>query len=365
MLPPVGSPGADLPVRSALSALEEALRRTHAAVLVAPPGTGKTTLVPLALAGLVEGRVVVAEPRRVAARAAARRMSALLGERPGRSVGHTVRGESTVGPATRVEVVTTGVLVRRLQRDPELAGTGAVVLDECHERHLDTDLALALAVDVRAALRPDLLLLAMSATAQAERLAEALGGVPVVEAVGALHPVEPVWCPPVPPVAPAHGLRVDPRLLDHVAGVVRHAYADTAGDLLVFLPGAGEIGAVAGRLRDLDVVPLHGRLSPAAQDEALRPRDGRRVVLATSLAESSLTVPGVRAVVDAGLARVPRADLARGLGSLVTVPCPARPRTSARAGRGGRVLVARTAAGPRPTTSGCPRTLSPRSRPPT
>ena len=279
--------------------------------------------------------MVVAEPRRVAARAAARRMSALLGERPGRSVGHTVRGESTVGPGTRVEVVTTGVLVRRLQRDPELAGTGAVVLDECHERHLDTDLALAFGVDVRAALRPDLLLLAMSATAQAERVADALGGVPVVEATGALHPVEPVWCPPPAPVAPPHGLRVDPRLLDHVADVVRRAHAETAGDLLVFLPGAGEVGAVAGRLHGLDVVPLHGRLSAAAQDDALRQRDGRRVVLATSVAESSLTVPGVRTVVDAGLARVPRTDLARGLGSLVTVPV-SRASAAQRAGRAGR-----------------------------
>jgi ATP-dependent helicase HrpB len=147
--------------------------------------------------------------------------------------------------------------------------------------------------------------------------------------------VEPVWCPPTPPVAPPHGLRVDPRLLDHVAAVVRRAHAETAGDLLVFLPGAGEIGAVAGRLRDLDVVPLHGRLSPAAQDEALRRRDGRRVVLATSVAESSLTVPGVRAVVDAGLARVPRTDLARGLGSLATVPV-SRAAAEQRAGRAGR-----------------------------
>ena len=335
MLLPVGSPGADLPVRSALPELTAALRGAGAAVLVAPPGTGKTTLVPLALAGLVGGRVVVAEPRRVAARAAARRMSALLGEPPGRSVGHTVRGESTVGPATRVEVVTTGVLVRRLQADPELAGTGAVVLDECHERHLDTDLALAFAVDVRSALRPDLLLLAMSATVQAERLAAALGGAPVVEATGALHPVEPVWCPPSVPVAPSYGLRVDPRLLDHVAAVVRRAYAETAGDLLVFLPGAGEVGAVAGRLGGLDVVPLHGRLPAAAQDDALRARAGRRVVLATSVAESSLTVPGVRAVVDAGLARVPRTDLARGLGSLVTVPV-SRASAAQQAGRAGR-----------------------------
>ena len=338
MLPPVGTPGTDLPVRASLPALEDALRRAGAAVLVAPPGTGKTTLVPLALAGSVAGRVVVAEPRRVAARAAARRMSALLGEAPGRTVGHTVRGETTVGPACRVEVVTTGVLVRRLQRDPELVGTGAVVLDECHERHLDTDLALAFGVDVRASLRPDLLLLAMSATAQAERLAEALGGVPVVSVDGALHDVEVLWCPPPSPVAPAYGLRVDPRLLDHVADVVRRACAETTGDLLVFLPGAGEVGAVAGRLGGLgglDVVPLHGRLPAAAQDDALRQRQGRRVVLATSVAESSLTVPGVRTVVDAGLARVPRTDLARGLGSLVTVPV-SRASAHQRAGRAGR-----------------------------
>ena len=336
VLPPPGTPGTDLPVRGVLPELEQALRAAGAAVLVAPPGTGKTSLVPLALAGLVPGRVLVAEPRRVAARAAARRMSALLGERPGHRVGHTVRGESTVGADTRVEVLTTGVLVCRLQRDPELSGVGAVVLDECHERHLDTDLALAFGVDVRAVLRPDLLLLAMSATAQAERLAAALGtGVPVVEATGALHPVQVHWCPPTPPVAPAHGLRVDPRLLDHVAATVRRAYAETAGDLLVFLPGAGEVASVAARLRDLHVVPLHGRLPAAAQDDALRPSGSRRVVVATSVAESSLTVPGVRTVVDAGLARVPRTDLARGLGALVTVPV-SRASAEQRAGRAGR-----------------------------
>jgi ATP-dependent helicase HrpB len=324
--------GTGLPVEAAIGPLSEALRAAGTAVLVAPPGTGKTTLVPLALADLVEGTVLVAEPRRVAARAAARRMAALVGD-PG-LVGHTVRGESTVGPRTRVEVVTTGVLVRRLQRDPELAGVGAVVLDECHERHLDTDLALAFGIDVRAALRPDLLLLAMSATAQAARLAEVLGG-PVVEAQGALHDVEVLWYPPPAPVTPAFGLRVDPRLLDHVAAVVRRAYAETTGDLLVFLPGAGEVGAVANRLKGLDVLPLHGRLTAAAQDAALQQRPGRRVVLATAVAESSLTVPGVRAVVDAGLSRVPRMDLARGLGALVTVPV-SRASAHQRAGRAGR-----------------------------
>ena len=356
VLLPVGPPtvgaAAALPVRAALPALEQALAANGAAVLVAPPGSGKTTLVPLVLAGLLPGsapgrgaplggRVLVAEPRRVAARAAARRMSVLLGEPPGVAVGHTVRGESTVGAATRVEVLTTGVLVRRLQRDPELRGVDLVVLDECHERQLDTDLALAFLLDVRAGLRPDLRLLAMSATAQADRLATAMGpGVDVVEATGALHDVTPVWCPPVPPVAPAYGLRVDPRLLDHVAEVTRRALAETAADVLVFLPGAGEIAAVAGRLRagrpgDVDVVPLHGGLPAAAQDEALRQREGRRVVLATSLAESSLTVPGVRAVVDVGLARAPRVDLARGLGALVTVPV-SRASAHQRGGRAGR-----------------------------
>ena len=335
MLPPAGTPGTDLPVRSVLPALEAALRGAGAAVLVAPPGTGKTSLVPLALAGLTGGRVVVAEPRRVAARAAARRMAHLLGEPLGRTVGHTVRGESTATASTRVEVVTTGVLVRRLLRDAELPGTGAVVLDECHERHLDTDLALAFGVDVRAVLRPDLLLLAMSATASAERLAAALGGAPVVEATGALHEVREHWCPPPRPVTPSYGVRVDPRLLDHVAAVVRRAHAETTGDLLVFLPGAGEIADVAGRLAGLRVVPLHGRLSAAAQDAALAPSAGRRVVLATAVAESSLTVPGVRTVVDAGLARVPRTDLARGLGSLATVPV-SRASAHQRAGRAGR-----------------------------
>ncbi|RBY85726.1 ATP-dependent helicase HrpB [Blastococcus sp. TF02A-30] len=341
MLPPTGTPGTDLPVRAALPALADALRARGTAVLVAPPGTGKTTLVPLALAADLRGRVVVAEPRRVAARAAARRMAALLGEPVGGRVGYSVRGESRRSGATRVEVVTTGLLVRRLQTDPELSGVAAVVLDECHERHLDTDLALAFALDVRAALRPELQLLAMSATAQADRLAELIGGVdgpaPVVEAAGSLHDVDVAWAPPEGPVDPPHGLRVDPRLLAHVAGTVRRALAERAGDVLVFLPGAGEIGTVAGRLRglDADVLPLHGRLSPTAQDAALQPGPRRRVVLATALAESSLTVPGVRVVVDAGLARVPRADLSRGLGALVTVRA-SRAAVTQRAGRAGR-----------------------------
>jgi ATP-dependent helicase HrpB len=341
VLPPAGTPGTDLPVRAVLPALARALTGAGTAVLVAPPGTGKTTLVPLALAERLPGRVVVAQPRRVAARAAARRMAVLLGEPVGRSVGYSVRGDSRRSDATRVEVVTTGLLVRRLQADPELAGVSAVVLDECHERQLDTDLALAFALDVRTALRPELELIAMSATAQAGRLAVLMGGdggpAPLVEATGALHDVEPVWCPPSPPVAPPHGLRVDPRLLDAVADTVTRALAESSGDVLVFLPGAAEIAGVAGRLGgvDADVRPLHGRLPAAEQDATLTPGPRRRVVLSTDVAETSLTVPGVRTVVDAGLARVPRFDVARGLGALVTVRV-SRASAVQRAGRAGR-----------------------------
>ncbi|RSM60372.1 ATP-dependent helicase HrpB [Actinoplanes sp. ATCC 53533] len=328
----------DLPIRAVLAEVAGALAAAGAAVLVAPPGTGKTTLVPLALAGAAPGaKVVVAEPRRVAARAAARRMASLLGEQVGDRVGYTVRGDRQVSGRTRVEVVTTGVLVRRLHRDPELAGTAVVILDECHERHLDSDLALAFLIEVRAALRPDLRVLATSATAESRRLAEVLGGAPVVEARSALHPVAVHWSPPPQPITPPHGLRVDPKLLDHVATTIRRALAEGDGDVLAFLPGAREIETVANRLRgaDAEIVALHGRLSGSAQDAALRPSPVRRVVLATAVAESSLTVPGVRAVVDAGLSRVPRMDHGRGLGALVTVPV-SRASATQRAGRAGR-----------------------------
>ncbi|MFD1325134.1 helicase-related protein, partial [Micromonospora sonneratiae] len=334
---------ADLPVRQVLPAVATALDRTGTAVLVAPPGTGKTTLVPLAIAERFEGRIVVAQPRRIAARAAARRMASLLGEPVGQTVGYAVRGERRTGPATRIEVVTTGLLVQRLQHDPELAGTTTLFLDECHERQLDSDLALAFAVEVRAALRPDLRLLAASATVETDRLAALLGTraepAPVIRAESALHPVDILWTPPPRPVDAPHGLRVDPRLLDHVAATVRRALSERAGDLLVFLPGAGEIASVAARLADLrgdvDLMTLHGRQSSREQDTALQPGTRRRVVLATAVAESSLTVPGVRVVVDAGLSRVARTDLSRGLGALVTVPA-SRASATQRAGRAGR-----------------------------
>ncbi|MDN3269396.1 ATP-dependent helicase C-terminal domain-containing protein [Streptomyces sp. MA15] len=331
-----------LPVREALPGLAEALDARGTSVLVAPPGTGKTTLVPLALAGLwgtgPARRVLVAEPRRIAARAAARRMAWLLGERAGGSVGFTVRGERAVGRDTRVEVVTTGVLLQRLQRDQELAGVDAVVLDECHERHLDADTAAAFLWDVRETLRPDLRLVAASATTDAEGWARLLGGAPVVEARGAAHPVDVVWAPPPRAVRPPHGMRVDPALLTHVAAVARRALAERDGDVLVFLPGVGEISRVAGMLGSppgVDVLQVHGRAPAAVQDAVLSLGERRRVVLATSVAESSLTVPGVRVVVDSGLAREPRVDHARGLSALATVRA-SRAAGRQRAGRAGR-----------------------------
>ncbi|MFC8825869.1 ATP-dependent helicase HrpB [Streptomyces sp. NPDC057137] len=340
-----------LPVRTALPALEAALDGPGCAVLCAPPGTGKTTLVPLVLAGLVrldgagEGprrRVIVAEPRRIAARAAARRMAWLLGERVGGSVGFTVRGERVVGRDTVVEVVTTGVLLQRLQRDQELGGVDVVIIDECHERHLDADTVAAFLLDVRATLRPELRLVAASATTDAEGWARLLGDAPVVEARGVTHPLEVVWAPPARPVRPPHGMRVDPALLTHVAAVVRRALAERAGDVLVFLPGVGEIGRVAGQLGSLDdlgaeVLQVHGRAPAEVQDAVLAGSgDGnRRVVLATSVAESSLTVPGVRVVVDSGLAREPRTDHARGLSALTTVRA-SQAASRQRAGRAGR-----------------------------
>ncbi|MFD7098613.1 helicase-related protein, partial [Streptomyces xanthophaeus] len=332
---------AALPVREAVPALVAALDGHGTAVLCAPPGTGKTTLVPLVLAGLAGGgprrRVVVAEPRRIAARAAARRMAWLLGEQPGERVGFTVRGERVVGPGTLVEVVTTGVLLQRLQRDQELSGVDVVVLDECHERHLDADTVAAFLLDVRETLRPELRLVAASATTDAAGWSRLLGGAPVVEAAGVAYPVETVWAPPARPVRPPHGMRVDPAQLTHVASVVRRALAEREGDVLCFLPGVGEIARVAGQLGgvDAEVLQVHGRAPAAVQDAALTAAAHRRVILSTAVAESSLTVPGVRVVVDSGLAREPRVDHARGLGALATVRA-SRAAGRQRAGRAGR-----------------------------
>ncbi|MEV7561243.1 DEAD/DEAH box helicase, partial [Streptomyces sp. NPDC089795] len=281
-----------LPVREAVPALVSALDDHGTAVLCAPPGTGKTTLVPLVLAGLVGGgpgggprrRVVVAEPRRIAARAAARRMAWLLGEQVGGTVGFTVRGERVVGPDTAVEVVTTGVLLQRLQRDQELTGVDVVILDECHERHLDADTVAAFLLDVRETLRPELRLVAASATTDAAGWAHLLGrgspgGAPVVEAAGVSYPVETVWAPPARPVRPPHGMRVDPAQLTHVASVVRRALAERDGDVLCFLPGVGEIARVAGQLGgvDAEVLQIHGRAPAAVQDAALRALSTARV----------------------------------------------------------------------------------------
>lgn len=312
----------DLPVRAVLDDVTAALDEHGAAVLVAPPGTGKTTLVPLALTG----KIMVAEPRRLAARAAAARMAALLGEPVGRTVGYAVRGDRRTSQYTRIEVVTSGLLVRRLQNDPGLDGVDAVLLDEVHERHLDADLLLTLLLDARAGLRPDLRLLAMSATVDTDRLTALLGdGTPVVEAHARTYPVTITYSPPT------RGERVERQ----VARTVNTALSESDGDVLVFLPGAGEIARVSALITGVDVVPLHGRLSAARQDAALRPGDRRRVVLATAVAESSLTVPGVRAVVDSGLARVARMDHRRGLSGLVTTRVSAAVAEQ-RAGRAGR-----------------------------
>ena len=369
----------DLPVVEVLPELRDRLSPSPSAsddagagaclVLTAPPGTGKTTLVPPLLADVLTdvlagtpgraqerrpGRVVVTQPRRIAARAAARRLANLLGEEVGGTVGYAVRGERRAGPDTRIEVVTAGLLLRRLQRDPELSGVNAVILDEVHERSLDSDLLLALLADARAALREDLTLVAMSATLDADRLRRILGGssggasdgtsdgaAPLVEVPGRLHPLEEVWAPP------GRTGRLGPRgvpreFLAHVAVTVERALAERSGDVLVFLPGAREVDDVVSRLRasapgNVDVLPLHGRLPASAQDAALAPspEGRRRVVVATNVAESSLTVPGVRVVVDSTLAREPRLDVARSMSGLVTVGV-SRAAGVQRAGRAGR-----------------------------
>ena len=341
-----------LPVTRALGDIAAATRPGGCAVVTAPPGTGKTTLLPPAVAvALAEagtnGRVLVTQPRRVAARAAARRIARLLGEEVGGQVGYSVRGDSRVSERTRVEMVTPGVALRRLQRDPELPGVSALIVDEFHERDLDTDLALAFTLDARSALRDDLFVALTSATLEASRTVDFLrastGEEPaLVDIPGDIFPLELRYAPPprgVEAVGTIGNERVGVRreYLAHVARTVEDTVASTEGSVLVFLPGVGEIETVRGNLRlgDVPVLTLHGQLSAAEQDRALSPASGRRVILSTSIAESSLTVPGVSVVVDAGLAREPRFDAGRSLSSLVTVPA-ALARLEQRAGRAAR-----------------------------
>ena len=342
-----------LPVTCALGDIAAATRPGGCAVITAPPGTGKTTLLPPAVAVALAshdasaGRVLVTQPRRVAARAAARRIARLLGEEVGGQVGYSVRGDSRVSEGTRVEMVTPGVALRRLQRDPELPGVSALIVDEFHERDLDTDLALAFALDARSALRDDLFVALTSATLEASRTVDFLrastGEEPaLVDIPGDIFPLELRYAPPprgVEAVGAIGNERVGVRreYLAHVARTVEETVAATEGSVLVFLPGVGEIEPVRANLHlgDVPVLTLHGQLSAAEQDRALSPAAGRRVILSTSIAESSLTVPGVSVVVDAGLAREPRFDAGRSLSSLVTVPA-ALARLEQRAGRAAR-----------------------------
>jgi len=325
----------ELPVTAVLPALGEALARNNSAVLVAPPGAGKTTLVPLALLDapwLGKGRIVLLEPRRLAARAAARRMAELLGEEPGGTVGYAMRMENRVSARTRILVVTEGVLSRMILDDPELPGISAVIFDEFHERSLDGDFGLALALDVQGALRPDLRLLVMSATLDGARVSRLLAGAPVIESEGRAFPVDIRYDERPPGVA----------IEDAMAGVVRRALAEEEGSVLAFLPGQREIERTAerlsGKLADqTDIVPLYGQLDGRAQDAAIRPSPvGRRkVVLATSIAETSVTIDGVRVVIDSGLSRLPRYEPSSGLTRLETVRV-SRASADQRAGRAGR-----------------------------
>lgn len=333
-------PAPSLPIDAVLPAVRAALRDEGAVVVQAPPGAGKTTRLPLDLIDHdLCARMVLLEPRRVAARAAARRLAAQRGEPVGATVGLTTRDERRTSAATRIEVVTEGVLLRRLQRDPGLDDVDLLLFDEFHERNLEADLALAFALESRDTLRPDLRLVVASATLEGERVAALLGGAPVVTAEGRLHAVE---------VEHRERPGVGAALAAGVADAVADVLAAGDGDVLVFLPGAAEIRRVAAELAehppsgDPLLLPLHGALPPEDQDAALAPAPAgrRKVVLSTDVAESSLTIDGIRAVVDAGLSREPRFDAATGMTGLVTVPA-SRASAEQRTGRAGRTAPGR------------------------
>lgn len=345
--------GADLPFAQAVPRLRAALAGHGVAVVEAPPGTGKTTLAPpaaaLELGADARSRVVVVQPRRVAARAAAQRLAQLSGTRLGELSGLTVRGQREVGSGTAIEFVTPGVLIGRLLADPELSGTRAIVLDEVHERGLEIDLLLGMVLELRQ-LREDLALIVMSATLDAgsfrDLIGQALGldEVPLVDSRAVEHPLEVRWAPGTGPRLDERGVRRE--FLDHVARTAHREHErglaqDPGLDALVFLPGAGEVSHVAARLRELseaEVLELHGRIPAHEQNLAVAGRepDGRpRIVVSTALAESSLTVPGVRLVIDAGLSREPRRDAVRRMSGLVTVSA-SRASGRQRAGRAAR-----------------------------
>lgn len=322
-----------LPVEDIVPAFLAALRAGNAAVVQAPPGAGKSTLLPLTLLDQpwLEGRkILMLEPRRLAARLVAKRLAQNLGQELGRTVGFRIRDESRVGRETRLEVVTEGILTRQLQADPEFSGVGAILFDEFHERSLQADLGLALALDVQQNLRPDLRLVAMSATLDGQAVSALLGGAPILTSDGRLFPVETRYLP----------LAGGATMEASVAQAVRQALRENEGDVLVFLPGAGEIRRVERLLKDgavsAEVLPLYGELSAAEQDRAVSPGGGRRVVLATSIAETSLTIEGVRVVVDAGLARKPVFDPRSGMARLETVKASIA-SADQRRGRAGRL----------------------------
>lgn len=326
----------DLPIDAILPDLVEALRTKGRAVLQAPPGAGKTTRVPLALLPEVTGRIVMLEPRRLAARAAAERMAQTLGESVRETVGYRIKGDSSVGPDTRIEVVTEGILTRMLQDNAELPGIGAVIFDEFHERSLNADLGLALTWEVRGALREDLWLIVMSATLDAAPVAAMLDDAPLISSEGRAFPVETRWLDkPMPR---------DARFEVSVADLIVKAMEEVPGGCLTFLPGEGEIHrverALAGRLpADVIIRPLFGAMKMADQRAAIRPEvAGRKLVLATSIAETSLTIEDVRVVVDAGRSRRARFDPGSGMTRLVTDPV-SRAEAAQRQGRAGRVAA--------------------------